>query len=85
MAKGIVKLPPKADQPMAENNIRQRNDDYWYLGWYSDLVEIFFTNAGKMDKYNPETIRDFYAAGLTPEETYKELLSELTIEDDDNE
>ena len=73
MNKGIIKL----------NNLRQRNDDARYMDWYSCLVDVFYINSGKMDKYDAEIIRDYYAVGLSPEQTYKELLSELTIEEEE--
>jgi hypothetical protein len=36
-----------------------------------------------LKKYNKEIIADYFAEGLTPEETYKQLLSELELPDEE--
>ena len=54
-----------------------------YCNWIYDLTKICFNKGMDLKKYNKEIIADYFAEGLTPEETYKQLLSELELPDEE--
>lgn len=60
----------------ADINI-ERKYNYW-RGMVKHLLD------DDIDKYDEEIIRDYFANGLTPKQTAKELLSELPVDEDDS-
>ena len=62
--------------------IRESIDLDRYSEWHGELINIFERETGNFEnikQYDEEIVRDYYANGYTAESTYKELLSELTI------
>lgn len=53
-----------------------------YDAWFNELISIMINYNLDLEKYDQEIIRNYFADGLTPEETLKELLSEVELPTD---
>ena len=53
-----------------------------YESWFYELISVMIHNNLDPERYDQELIRNYFADGLTPEETLKELLSEVELPTD---
>ena len=65
---------------------KELSDERRFLTWREKFIEYVIEKDGwenELDRYNPVFIREYYARGLTAEQTYKECKSDLLLPEDD--
>lgn len=67
---------------------KELSDERRFLAWRERLIEYFIEKDGwenEFDRLNPVFLRDYFARGLTAEQTYRECKSDLLLPDEEEE